>query len=217
MIEPTWQAGDVKLYLGDCLEILPQLEAGSVDAVVTDPPYGVDKAEWDNNVFPLLGDAAKECSRILKNEGICFWFSSTRYLPETINAVASIPFKWMFIWYPSNNMAHGDLGFQKFTPVLVLSHSKAWRNMQDLREIPIRTDEGNGHPTVKPLRLMTYLTKYSCKEDDTILDPFMGSGTTGVACVQTGRKFIGIEIEPKYFEIAVKRISEAQKQIRMPI
>jgi len=209
---------DVKLYLGDCLEILPMLEAGSVDAVITDPPYGIGKDIWDDEDWDLIRHSSHECARVLKPDGICFWFTSTRHLPKTIEAVSAIPYKWMFIWYPSNNMAHGDLGFQKYTPILCLSHGKIWRkNMQDLREVPIRTNEGNGHPTVKPIRLLTYLTEYSTNENDTILDPFMGSGTTGVACVQTGRNFIGIEIEPKYFEIAEKRIKEAQLQLRLGI
>ena len=73
------------------------------------------------------------------------------------------------------------------------------------------------HPMQKPIALMKYLIERFTQPNDTILDPFMGSGTTGVACVQTGRNFIGIEIEPKYFEIAEKRIAEAQLQMRMPI
>ena len=77
--------------------------------------------------------------------------------------------------------------------------------------------EGNSHPTVKPIALMEYLIKMVSREGVIILDPFMGSGTTGVACVQTGRNFIGIELEPKYFEIAEKRIAEAQLQMRMEI
>ena len=208
---------NVDLRFGDCLEILPTLADKSVDAVITDPPYGVNKAEWDIDIFPLLSSSFKECRRVLVNDGIAFCFSSTRYLPETINATSAIPYKWMFIWYPSNNMAHGDLGFQKFTPVLVLSTGKVWRgNMQDLKEFPIIIDKNkSGHPTPKPEKLMNYLVSNGTRDTDTILDPFMGSGTTGVACVKLGRNFIGIEKEPKYFEIAKKRIEEAQRQMIM--
>jgi site-specific DNA-methyltransferase (adenine-specific) len=73
------------------------------------------------------------------------------------------------------------------------------------------------HPTQKPVALYEYLTRTYTNEGDTVLDFTMGSGTTGVACVQTGRKFIGVEIDPTYFEIAVKRIKEAQLQTRMEI
>jgi DNA modification methylase len=74
-----------------------------------------------------------------------------------------------------------------------------------------------GHPCPKPLKFVKWLIKKGSKEGDTILDPFMGSGTTGVACVQTGRNFIGCEIDPGYFKIAEKRIHDAQQQMRLPI
>lgn len=219
MIEPTWTSGDVTLYLGDCLEVLPTLAPGSVDAVVTDPPYGVDKAAWDGDIWDLLTRAANESARALKDSGICFWFTATRHLPRTIEATAAIPYRWQFIWYASNNMAHGDIGFQNYTAALVLAPGKAWRNMQDLRNVPIQNGKAEklGHPTPKPLDLMLYLVEKATMPGATVLDPFMGSGTTGVACVQTGRRFIGIEIDPGYFEIAVKRIEAAQLQERMPI
>jgi site-specific DNA-methyltransferase (adenine-specific) len=204
----------VELYCGDCLEIMRTLPTGSVDAVITDPPYGLGKAEWDNNIWGLLKEAANECSRILKPTGVCFWFSSTRYLPETIEATSSIPYRWQFVWYASNNMQHGDLGFMKYTPCLVLSHGKAWRNMQDLRNVPIPPKQIRdiGHPTQKPIDLIRYLVEKGAKPDATVLDPFMGSGTAGVACVQTGRNFIGCEIDPGYFQIASRRIVLAQAQ-----
>ena len=73
------------------------------------------------------------------------------------------------------------------------------------------------HPAQKPLALLTYLIEKATQPEDTVLDPFMGSGTTGVACVQTGRRFIGIEIDPKYYEIAQRRIAEAEAQLRLPL
>jgi len=210
---------EVKLYLGDCREILSTLEDNSVDVVLTDPPYGIGKDVWDDEDWGLIKVAADECARILKDDGICFWFGSIEHLPKLIEATSAIPYKWQFIWYASNNMQHGKLGFCKYTSVLVLSHGKIYRSgMQDLRNVPIpgKKKADLYHPTEKPLPLITYLVEKSCKSG-TILDPFMGSGTTGVACVQTGRDFIGIEIEPRYFEIAEKRIAEAQSQMRMSL
>ena len=88
----------------------------------------------------------------------------------------------------------------------------------DLLTFPVgQPDQKNGHPWAKPLYLIKYLVGRFSNPGDLILDPFMGSGTTGVACVQTGRNFIGIEIDPTYFAIAEKRIAQAQLQIRMEI
>jgi DNA modification methylase len=203
---------DVTLHLGDCLDVMRGMEAGSVDAVITDPPYGVGKAKWDFDVFDLLEKAANECGRLLKPEGVCFWFLATRYLPETLEATKSIPYRWQFIWYASNNMIHGDLGYAKYTACLVLSKNKAWRNMKDLIDVPVVPDPKNQHPTPKPLKVMRYLVSHGTKEANTILDPFMGSGTTGVACVELGRNFIGVEIDPAYHAIATRRIAAAQAQ-----
>ena len=208
----------IDLRLGDCLEILPTLADNSVDAVITDPPYGIGKDVWDEEDWELIRLSAEECSRILKPDGICFWFCSIEHLPKAIEATSAIPYKWQFIWYASNNMQRGKVGYCKYTSVLVLSHNGVWRGMQDLRNIPIPSKKKADlyHPTEKPLALMEYLVGKSCKEG-VVLDPFFGSCTTGVACVQTGRNFIGIEIEEKYYKIAEKRIAEAQLQIRMEI
>ena len=203
---------EVTLYLGDCLDVMKGMPDASVDAVITDPPYGVGKAKWDFDVFDLLEEAATECNRILKPSGVCFWFLATRFLPETIEATRAIPYRWQFIWYASNNMIHGDLGYAKYTACLVLSQNKAWRNMKDLVDVPVVPDPHNDHPTPKPMRVMRYLVSHAAKEGDTVFDPFMGSGTTGVAAVELGRNFIGIEIDPHYFAIAEKRIRQAQQQ-----
>ena len=209
---------NVELYLGDCRDKLTMLEDNSVDAIVTDPPYGIGKDVWDYEDWELIRSSANECSRILKDDGVCFWFCSIEHLPKAIDATASIPYKWQFIWYASNNMQRGKIGYCKYSSVLVLSHNGVWRGMQDLRNVPVPNKKKRDlyHPTEKPLPLIEYLVEKSCKEG-TILDPFMGSGTTGVACVQTGRNFVGMEIEPKYYEIAEKRIAEAQLQLGMPL
>jgi DNA modification methylase len=209
----------IDLRLGDCLEILPTLPDKSVDAIITDPPYGIDKADWDGDVWDLLKGAADECARIIKPEGVCFWFCSIRYLPKALEATAAIPYRWQFIWYASNNMQHGDIGFAKYTPCLVLSHGKAWRNMQDLRNvaIPPKPVKNIGHPTQKPIDLIKYLVEKTTKEGGVVLDPFIGSGTTAVACVELGRDFVGCELKPEYYDLAQRRIAEAQKQMVMPL
>jgi site-specific DNA-methyltransferase (adenine-specific) len=209
-VKPYYEHGGITIYHGDCREVLPTLPDASVDLVLTDPPYGIGKAEWDFDIWPLLTDAANECARILKDSGICFWFGAISELPRLIEATSAIPYRWTFIWYAPNNMQHGNIGFAKYTPALVLARGKAWRDMQDLRSVPIpcRSIDKMLHPTVKPLALIHYLAEKGCKEGETILDPFMGSGTTLRAAKDLGRKAIGIEIEERYCEIAAKRLQQ---------
>lgn len=201
--------GGHRLICGDCTDraTVERVMGGEkADTILTDPPYNVDKAIWDTNVLPMLKNAADIFPDYLDDKGICFWFSATRYIPETIRATSSLSYKWMFIWYPSNNMAHGDLGFQKFTAALVLSKGdKVWReNMQDLREYPIKiTSEDPGHPTPKPIDLISYLVEMASKS--IVFDPFLGSGTTLIACHNLNRRCRGIEIHPPYVAVTLQR------------
>jgi site-specific DNA-methyltransferase (adenine-specific) len=200
----------ITIYHGDCREILPTLGDGSVDALVTDPPYGIGKADWDNDVWGLLESVAHECARIIKDDAICFWFGSIGYLPKVLEVTSAIPYRWLFTWYASNNMQHGTIGFSKFTIALVLGRGKVYRQMQDCRNVPIPGTPlaSEGHPTAKPMALMRYLVNHACNEGQVILDPFMGSGTTLRAAKDLGRKAIGIEIEERYCEIAAKRLQQ---------
>ncbi len=202
------QIGDCTLYLGDCLEILPTL--GRVDAVVTDPPYGIadkwkggsghgwQKArdegvlrnEWDAK--PLAGPALQA---ILSAGGeIIIWGGNYFDLP---------PSRCWLIW---NKPERG------FT---LAEAEMAWTNRDNVVRVfdAPRSEPDRLHPTQKPVSLMSWCVGKT--KAATILDPFMGSGTTGVACVNLGRKFIGIEIEPRYFDIACRRIEEAYRQPRL--
>jgi len=341
MIEPV-VLGDCTLYLGDCLEILPTLAAGSVDAVVTDPPYfNVADAEFDrmwqslDDYIGWLEMRAQQWRRVLKHNGSLLVFGDDKVIAY-VQVMMDIMFLLLnnIVWRKTNNMATTytvnnrcfttcserilfysaqydptgweavKLDMNNFLPLREyfrqyqdaiglnikqinerLGHRKAehafywgstqWdlptpevyaelceafpvnhgflrreyedlrreyedlrreyedlrREYEDLRRVfnadkktidviegPIvSTKDNTDHPTTKPLWIMKRLVTVCTNAGATILDPFMGSGTTGVACVQTGRKFIGVEIESKYFEIAVKRISEAQLQMRMAI
>ena len=195
---PTWQSGDVTLYLGDCLEVLPTLAAGSVDAVVTDPPYGMGKAAWDTTIpawLPLV-DALPVAT-------FCGVVGMRDYpTPD-----------WVGAWVrQGSTQRNGRLrGFNNWEPILFYRIAAL---SNDVIATP-NNHEDTGHPTTKPVKLLHRLV--SLMPAGTILDPFMGSGTTGVACVQTGRKFVGIEIDPGYFEIAKRRIEQAQMQMRLPL
>lgn len=244
MIEPTWSAGDVQLYLGDCLDVLPQLEAESVDAVVTDPPYaelkggikisndGVAKVVNDTytigNIWNANHDWIEEAWRVCRFGMIvfCSWHSIDTLKQKLRQyAIGLITWQKRNSTPPINNVPHYTT---EFAWIFKKSPGLKWSNLETFYDIPsvpggcigterVRNNGGkSAHPTQKPELLMRHLLRVTLP-GDTILDPFMGSGTTGVACVQTGRRFIGVEIDPRYFEIAVKRISEAQLQMRLNI
>ncbi len=195
--------GNATLYLGDCLEILPTL--GKVDAVITDPPYGID-GTWDGGSSNGWGKFSREAKG---------WDVRTEFSIELIKENATIIWGGQYFNLPASG---SWLVWDKIVREFTSGHCElAWTNLGK----PIRAfnfshgalaSEGKVHPTQKPLSLMRWCVDMT-KGD--VLDPFMGSGTTGVACMNLGRKFIGIEIEPKYFDIACERIENAQRQVRM--
>ncbi len=211
------------LYLGDCLEVLPSVRG--VDAVVTDPPYGVS--------------FSGKCTKRKKEVG---GYSSTVDDETTIEKVVVPAIRFcvdMFpvvaafsgtrnVWkYPEateiggifcgNGTGRSRWGFTCFNPVLFYGKCPYISSGKGGRPNAFRGSgagkdglaERNGHPCPKPLEWMQWTVKRASLDNQTVLDPFMGSGTTGVACVQTGRKFVGIELDSGYFEIAKKRIENA--------
>ena len=190
--------GDCTLYLGDCMDVMPTLE--KVDAVVTDPPYGINinkssrlsvsrgfgDQTWDNKPANLEWlDLSIPC---------LIWGGNYFGLPETRG----------FLVWDKNNSGRDFADCEM-----------AWTNQNQNARLktlrPMNMDGGKQHPTQKPVDIMKWSIEY-LPYSETILDPFMGSGTTGVACVKLGRKFIGIELDKGYFDIACKRIEEAYKQ-----
>lgn len=190
-------AEGVTLYLGDCREILPTL--GRVDAVVTDPPYGI------------LAEGSAATKRGGWTEGFAWDHSAPDFMREIIGAADN-----QMIWGGCHMNLPPTLGYLIWDKVCEgLNFGEVEYCWTSLKFAPrmfrfkaAGMDGGKEHPTQKPVQLMQWCMGFIPKAD-TILDPFMGSGTTGVAAVKLGRKFIGIEIEPKYFEIARKRIQAA--------
>jgi DNA modification methylase len=201
-------AEGVTLYLGDCREILPTL--GKVDAVVTDPPYGIGRdgkppstsshgghkgyefMGWDNSA-----PASETFAAVLSAaENHIIW--GANYFPSMLRPSMG----WLF-WDKGQRIdqSDGELAYTNLNQAL---------RVFTLNRAAIAKD-GAVHPTQKPVELMGWCLGF-LPDAQTILDPFMGSGTTGVAAVKLGRKFIGIEIEPKYFDIACRRVEEATKQ-----
>ena len=193
-------AEGVRLICADCREVLPTL--GKVDAVVTDPPYGIgitrsNRLAVSRGLGGLAWDDEPADLSWLLPMGIpsIVWGGNYFDLPPT-----RAPLVW-----DKNNAGRDFADFEL-----------AWTNLDMVaRRIvfrPMSMDGGKLHPTQKPIEVMRWCVGHLPDTAETILDPYMGSGTTGVAAVKLGRKFIGIEIEPRYFDIACKRISDALKQ-----
>ena len=246
----------IKLYKGDCLELMKTIPSGSVDAIICDPPYGTTACKWDSAIpFDLMWE---QLNRIIKpNKAIVLTASQ----PFTSALVMSNPklFKYEWIWQKtrfSGNLNATRMPLKAHESVLVFANTKApyypiktqapehlidkrknvnpsivkdggtyngSRGFVNIRKkddgtrypttIQVFKNPNNNslHPTQKPVELMEYLIKTYTNENETVLDFAMGSGSTGVACVNTFRKFIGIEMDDNYFEIAEKRIEEAQE------
>jgi DNA modification methylase len=212
------QIGDATLYLGDCREVLPTL--GKVDAVVTDPPYGVDfdGNDWDRS-FPS-DEVWSACAAACGDGANVIVIPGEAGLPaKTAALFAAFSFQWVIPWYKPNAMQFGKTGFSKHNLVWWLSvgSPKHRPAMIDVIVCPmgLSGDKDIGHPSPKPLQVMTTLVENFCAAGSVVLDPFMGSGTTGVACANLGRRFIGVEIHEPYFDIACRRIEQAYRQPRL--
>ena len=204
--------GNATLYLGDCRDVLPMLP--KVDAVITDPPYGMDFVSNYRNVahLPIANDNGSEMlkwacslSPSHSNYVFCRW-----------DNLSEVPKPKSCITWVKNNWSMGDLKHEhaRQTELILFypgeEHFFPKSRPTDCIESP-RTGN-NEHPTEKPVYLIEQILGWSA---GTVYDPMMGSGTTGVACMNLGRKFIGIEIESKYFDIACRRIEDAQRQSRL--
>ena len=237
---------EYKLYQGDCIEAMKDIEDGSVDLVLTDPPYGTTACKWDS-VIPFE-PMWEQLNRIVKADGAICFFSAQPFTSALI--VSNIKkFKHHWIWKKNRGT-----GFQvaKYRPmmatedVVVFSVGKKVKYYPQMQKLekpyfcknasssngtnPLAHFNDGGkwvdskyptnvlefakvskpsHPTQKPVDLLEYLIRTYTNEGETVLDFTMGSGSTGVACVNTNRNFIGIELDENYFKIAENRIKQA--------
>ena len=226
---------EVKLYLGDCLEIMKSIHDKSVDAVITDPPYGVNYDGGAANVVKrekLANDAnskiynqsIRDIYRIIKDGGSGYIFYATACSHAVYPTIYELFGHYQqLVWHKTNATFGCVFARYKFDyePLIYVCKGSpsVWNGSTKQRATLEYSREpiNDLHPTQKPVHLIKKLIMNSSNNNDIIFDPFMGSGTTGVACVQTGRNFIGIEIDPKYFAIAEKRIKDAQQQMRLPL
>ena len=240
----------INLMQGDCLERMKEISDGSVDMVLTDPPYGTTACKWDS-IIPLE-PMWEQLKRVIKPNGAIVMTASQ---PFTTTLIASNMKMFKYCWVFAKSLPVGH-GYAKHRPmsnhedICVFGKGKTTYNPQmtprdkprkytrkgpslsgsssmtshdglereltekyptSIQHFNTSVQKDKLHPTQKPVALMEYLIKTYTNEGETVLDFTMGSGSTGVACVNTGRRFIGIELDDGYFKIAQDRIEQAQR------
>lgn len=220
------EIGNATLYHGDCLEILPTLP--KVDAVITDPPYGIGydpkRKRGGGKVFAgmqmmdqihdsIIGDDRPfDPAPFLQVGDVQILWGANHYASRLPDSAC-----WL-VWDKRAGVTPDDFADCEIawcsTGKPARIHRQLWKGICRGGSGNIAISGAKQHPNQKPIELMEWCLSFAYATQ-TVLDPFMGSGTTGVACMNLGRKFIGIEIEKKYFDIAVERITQAQKQQRL--
>lgn len=221
--------GDATLYHGDCLEILPTLP--KVDAVITDPPYGVGLGATKGAGVDALGEC-HGLARVAYDGFSDTYEHFVSMIVPRINASLDVSDRGCVFTGPHIHeqrkpdaiggvfcpaaVGRNKWGFKSFLPALLYGSAPDLHLGSKATSIrSVELSDGNAHPCPKPNGWMRWAVDLASRAGETVLDPFMGSGTTGVACAQLGRKFIGIEIERKYFDIACERIDNAYRQQRL--
>jgi len=260
-IEPYYENKErsIKLFGGDCLQLLPQFPRNSINMIFADPPYflsnggitchagrmvSVNKGKWDvshgieeNHKFNLAW--LSECQQVLTKNGV-IWVSGTAHVIFSVGfAMQQLGFKILndIIWFKPN--ASPNLSCRYFTHstetviwaaknqkskhtfnyelMKQLSNGKQMRNVWEITP-PQRKEKAHGkHPTQKPLKLLERILLASTNEGDIVLDPFNGSGSTGVAALRLGRKYLGIEISEEYLDLTIKRLEDEIKNHRFQL
>jgi len=202
----------MKLYCGNCLEVMKKIPDKSVDLVLTDPPYGIGLKynsydDSESNWYDLMEKALPEICRIAK----------MAILPSCkIHRLKWIydhfPPDWLMCWYKGSTGHASYIGFNDWEPHLVYGRLYNNQYMHDYFQTKPSPKGEFNHPCPKPTDWANWIiTRVAREKNITVCDPFMGSGTVGVVCKELGHNFIGIEIDEGYFEVAKKRIKEAQR------
>lgn len=217
-----------EIICGDCLEVMRGMEDGSFDVVATDPPYQLNTTSGYGGKVNPWADACnsaywfaelfRQYFRLLGTHGVVWQFLNWRSLPTVQKAAldAGHKFESLLVWDKEWIGPGGMRGLRPSYEMVALLLAQAGqitcRGIPDIRREKWSSHKPTGHPAEKPVGLMSWLIEIASVPDASIIDPFCGSGTTGVACVKTGRNFVGIEINPEYCEIAQKRIALAQEE-----
>jgi len=223
MTEPYYQDEWVTLYHGDCREV----DLPSSDLVLTDPPYGVSYSSNSGvgrGTKPITNDGARLALRLQRSvlprlqATHVLWFTRWDAWPDVwVDLGQWFRLRGLLVW-DKGSPGMGDLNHWGPSYEMIAScgpvRTRGGRDCSVLRYNTVPSANRN-HPTEKPIALFEYLIEKASDVDATILDPFMGSGTTGVAAAKTGRKFVGCEVDPIYFDTACRRIEEAYRQPRL--
>lgn len=230
-----------KLYNNDCIKLMKKMKSESIDLIVTDPPYKTTKRggtgnsggmckkkEFSNGNGGFKHNDIKpkqymsEFYRVLKEGSHCYIMTNHVNLQEMLNVATESGFHFIkcLIWDKGNKIM-GQCYMSQFEYILFLRKGKHKKinncGTSDILSVPNKkTKDENGknlHNVEKPVQLMKILIENSSNEKDIILDPFMGIGSTGIACVELNRNFVGIEIDEHYFNIAVDRINKSVSNI----
>ena len=210
-----------KVTCADCLDVLKELPDKCVDLVLTDPPYNVGR-EYHGTYNDNRSDYKEWCME---------WFSELLRVSK-YSVVFSIgtknlamwyeiqPPNWIYIWWKGNNMGSGSkyTNIGRYEPFLMYGELKD-RLPCDGRVVPIAIDKNLSglHDCPKQIKIIEHLVNDFSDEGDIILDCFLGSGTTAIACIKTGRQFIGVELSQKYCDIANKRIQDELDQFKLAL
>ena len=205
-----------RIYNCDCLELIKELDDKSVDLILTDPPYALNSKydlynDTDDNLKELINKVMPEFLRVGRAVLITCGIKNITYYPQ--------PY-WILAWTYTTTNSTGKWGFTQWQPILAYGKDPYLVNRRG-RQRDVINSTGLGkrnfdHPCPKPLKFWTeLLLRGSVNEGDIILDPFIGSGTTAVACIRTGRQFIGMEISEEYCKIAQKRIDDELSQLKL--
>lgn len=226
------EIGNATLYCGDMMAILPTLP--QVDLVCTDPPYlltsGGNNQEWSigdgsyNNNGSIVQcdihwtDFMPELYNVLKDNSHAYIMCNNRHVQNMLEAADDADFRFHNILVWDKLTATPNRWYMKnceFTGFFYKGKAKYINNMGDMQLIRCPQENYGTHPTTKPVALMRHYIENSTKAGDIVIDPFMGSGSTGVAAIESGRKFIGIELDEKYFNESCQRLENCNKQSQL--
>jgi site-specific DNA-methyltransferase (adenine-specific) len=229
-----------ELILGDAIDVMASMKAASVDLILTDPPFKVISggsnigandgrptgilAKNDGKIFKhnsiKPADYLAECFRVLRPGRDAYFMTNNITLREMLNAAAEVGFKFhgMLPWI--KNTCTPSRWYMKDTEIVLYFYKGAARainNPGDKQSVTCDNPRDKNHPTEKPVALMQRFVCNSTNPGWKVLDPFMGSGTTGVACLATGRRFVGIELDKAYFKVAERRVRPANDNAQVDL